>query len=101
MSNELLKDGYIVTMNPALEDQPASDVLVRDGIIVGVGRTHIGNAIDRMSSDQVPSADSSLEGLLEEPAIGTWAREAASEGRIPPLEALGLLAYALLLGRQR
>jgi hypothetical protein len=63
--------------------------------------TLIGNANDRISGDRVPSGKSSLEGLLEEPAIGTWAREAASERRITPLEALGLLAYALLLDSQR
>jgi cytosine/adenosine deaminase-related metal-dependent hydrolase len=37
MPNELLiKDGHVVTMDPALGDQPDSDVLVRDGVIVEV-----------------------------------------------------------------
>jgi 5-methylthioadenosine/S-adenosylhomocysteine deaminase len=36
--NELLiKDGYVVTMDPALGDQPDTDVLVREGVIVEVG----------------------------------------------------------------
>jgi hypothetical protein len=50
--------------------------------------------------DRAPSAAWTLEGLLEEPAIGTWAKEAASERRITPLEALGLLAQALFLDAQ-
>src|SRR3984957_13887474 len=38
MPNELLiKGGLVVTMDPALGDQPDSDVLVRDGVIVEVG----------------------------------------------------------------
>jgi 5-methylthioadenosine/S-adenosylhomocysteine deaminase len=38
MSTELLiKGGYVVTVDPALGDQPDSDVLVRDGVIAGVG----------------------------------------------------------------
>src|ERR1700683_3311573 len=38
MPNELLiKGGHVVTMDPALGDQPDSDVLVRDGLIVEVG----------------------------------------------------------------
>jgi 5-methylthioadenosine/S-adenosylhomocysteine deaminase len=37
MPDELLiKGGYVVTMDPALGDQPNSDVLVRDGVIVEV-----------------------------------------------------------------
>jgi 5-methylthioadenosine/S-adenosylhomocysteine deaminase len=37
MPNELLiKEGYVVTMDPAVGDQPDSDVLVRDGVIVEV-----------------------------------------------------------------
>ena len=37
MPNELLiKGGHVVTMDPALGDQPDSDVLVRDGVIVEV-----------------------------------------------------------------
>src|SRR3984957_16354649 len=38
MPNELLiKGGHVVTMDPALGDQPDSDVLARDGVIVEVG----------------------------------------------------------------
>ncbi|MGA7420039.1 MAG: amidohydrolase family protein, partial [Acidimicrobiales bacterium] len=38
MSNEfLIKGGHVVTMDPALGDQPDSDVLVRDRVIVEVG----------------------------------------------------------------
>src|ERR1700678_2896210 len=38
MPNELLiKGGHVVTMDPALGDQPDGDVLVRDGVIVEVG----------------------------------------------------------------
>jgi 5-methylthioadenosine/S-adenosylhomocysteine deaminase len=38
MPNELLiKGGHVVTMDPALGDQPDSDVLVRDGVIAEVG----------------------------------------------------------------
>src|SRR5580704_713299 len=33
----LIKGGHVVTMDPALGDQPESDVLVRDGVIVKVG----------------------------------------------------------------
>jgi hypothetical protein len=58
--------------------------------------TDIENTIDR-ASEQVSSAGLSLKGLLEDPAIATWAREAASERRITPMDALGLLAYALIL----
>ncbi len=37
MPNELLiKGGHVVTMDPALGDQPDTDVLVRDGVIVEV-----------------------------------------------------------------
>jgi 5-methylthioadenosine/S-adenosylhomocysteine deaminase len=37
MPNELLiKGGHVITMDPALGDQPDSDVLVRDGVIVEV-----------------------------------------------------------------
>jgi 5-methylthioadenosine/S-adenosylhomocysteine deaminase len=37
MPDELLiKGGYVVTMDPAIGDQPDSDVLVRDGVIVEV-----------------------------------------------------------------
>jgi hypothetical protein len=60
--------------------------------------TNIETTIDRATSDRVSSsAASSLEGLLEDPAIATWAREAASERRITRLDALGLLAQALVL----
>ncbi len=34
----LIKAGHVVTMDPALGDQPDSDVLVRDGVIVAIGR---------------------------------------------------------------
>jgi 5-methylthioadenosine/S-adenosylhomocysteine deaminase len=38
MPNELLiRGGHVVTVDPGLGDQPDSDVLVRDGIIAGVG----------------------------------------------------------------
>jgi hypothetical protein len=49
---------------------------------------------------RAPSATWTLRGLLEEPAFGTWAKETASERRITPLEALGLLAQALCLDAQ-
>ena len=35
-SELLIKGGYVVTMDPAFGDQPDSDVLVRDGVIVEV-----------------------------------------------------------------
>ncbi len=63
--------------------------------------TEIENAIDRTSSDRAPWAPSNLAGLLKEPAIETWAREAASERLITPLDALGLLARALSLDPER
>src|SRR5580693_5893675 len=38
MSKELLiKDGYVVTVDPDLGDLPAGDVLVTDGLITAVG----------------------------------------------------------------
>jgi hypothetical protein len=49
----------------------------------------------------VPPTPLILRGLLEDPAIATWAREAASERRITPLAALWLLAQALLLDPQQ
>jgi|HubBroStandDraft_4_1064222.scaffolds.fasta_scaffold3009337_1 hypothetical protein len=52
-------------------------------------------------SDRISLPMGSLKGLLEDPAIGTWATEAASERRISPLDALGLLALALSLDSQR
>jgi hypothetical protein len=55
------------------------------------------NAIDLTTSDQFSLPAGNLKGLLEDPAIGTWATEAASERRISPLDALGLLALALSL----
>jgi cytosine/adenosine deaminase-related metal-dependent hydrolase len=32
----LIKGGYVVTMDPAIGDQPDSDVLVHNGVIVDV-----------------------------------------------------------------
>ena len=32
----LIKGGHVVTMDPALGDQPDSDILVRNGVIVEV-----------------------------------------------------------------
>jgi hypothetical protein len=62
--------------------------------------TYTETAIDSTMSDQVSLPAASLKGLLEDPAIGTWATEAASERRISPLDALGLLALALSLDGQ-
>jgi hypothetical protein len=62
---------------------------------------YIENAFDRTTSNKRPSAALSFEGLLEDPAIGTWAREAAVERRVTPLDALALLAQALVLDARR
>jgi hypothetical protein len=59
--------------------------------------TDIDSEIDRTASDRVPLSSHRLEGLLGEPAFATWAREAASEFRLTPLDALLLLAQALYL----
>jgi hypothetical protein len=61
----------------------------------------IDTVVDRRTSTHTPSDGSTLEGLLEDPAIGNWAREAAAEGRMSPLDALGLLAQALVLDARR
>ncbi len=63
--------------------------------------TVVQNAGNDTKGDRVPPTPSRLRGLLEDPAIATWARETASEQRITPLAALWLLAQALFLDPQQ
>jgi hypothetical protein len=62
--------------------------------------TVVQDASNDAGGGRVPTP-SLLEGLLEDPAIATWAREAASERRITPLAALWLLAQAIFLEPQQ
>jgi hypothetical protein len=62
---------------------------------------YIENAFDRTTSNQRRWGAFSFEGLLEDPAIGSWAREVAAERQVTPLDALALLAQALVLDARR
>ena len=59
--------------------------------------TDVDSEIDRTASERIPSSSYRFEGLLEEPAFATWAREAAFKFRLTPMDALLLLAQALYL----
>lgn len=53
----LIKDGYVVTMDPGAEDLPRGDVLIGDGIVQQIGADlPVADARERLSRRACPSA---------------------------------------------
>ena len=53
----------------------------------------IENGFVRTTSNHRQLGAFTFEGLLDDPAIGSWAREAAAERQVTPLDALALLDH--------